>query len=63
MEGLLLLLRGRGGPPLWTPLSIRTILWYRFGEDPFLFQYDCPPVYNASSLKTWFYDFGVEEHE
>ncbi|KAK3515390.1 hypothetical protein QTP70_018901 [Hemibagrus guttatus] len=36
-------------------------LWEQFGDDPFLFQHDCTPVYKASSIKTWMSEFGVEE--
>ena len=36
-------------------------LWQQFGDGPFLFQHDCPPVHKARSIKTWMREFGVEE--
>ena len=33
----------------------------QFGDGPFLFQHDCPPVHKARSIKTWMSQFGVEE--
>ena len=45
---------------LWKIICVQ-LLWQQFGEDPFLFQHDCDPVYKASSIKTWFNEFGVEE--
>ncbi len=36
-------------------------LWEQFGEDPFLSQHDCDPVYRTRPIKTWLDEFSVEE--
>lgn len=37
------------------------ILLHQFGECLYLLQHDCASVYKASSIRTWFDQFGVKE--
>jgi len=41
--------------------SILPTIWQKFGEGPFLFQYENVPVHKARSMQKWFSEFGVEE--
>ena len=41
--------------------SVLPTLRQKFGEDPFLFQYDNSPVHEARSIQKWFVKIGVEQ--
>ena len=41
--------------------SVTPTLWKKFGEGPFLFQYDNAPVHKVRSIQKWFVEIGVEE--
>ena len=41
--------------------SVLPTLWQQFGEGPFLFLHDNPPMHKARSIQKWFGEIGVEE--